>query len=453
MDPLDALVDAAEAEFQRSVEAGRKDRTLTDYWRSVAAPPTAALAEGIGRFFQGMTQSGTRAGPGAFMEPAGPVQKAVGEGLAPMIIPQTPTQAALMALPAVRGFGALSTAGRVGLPTVAGAGVSSLTGEGALSGAAQGAFVGGISEGIRGGLKGARWFKQRVTTGARERAIAEEFTPRFGNAVVQDIPALASVSPRTGERALLIRDPAEGMAALKKSMDLVDGGIISLFGQRPIAVPLLAQSRMAKAMSGTKGMGAVDPLGLTGAPQNLSVADALTELRLLKQAAFGGRPKGMEGYAMQSYVRQAEREFVAAVAAKDAQLAIQYKQAAQDFDKGLNFLGAAKDMGIGGDVKGALLAPQLVRTYLRENIETFSRSRFPNIWRAAFPEEYGASDVVTKLAGERLYTPLPGSPRVSIPLGEITLTQRVGATPLSNPWLLPRLGGLGAAALGSAVSE
>ena len=454
-DPLDLQIQQAEAEFQASVQANRRDRTLTDRWREAVAPSTEGLAEGIGRFFQTMSQTGETRGMAGFKEPAGPVTKAFGQGIAQTVIPQTPTQAALAGLQFVPGMQGLPFMGRVALPAIAGAAASGLTGESRLSGAAQGLATAGVGEGIRGVAKLAS-VAMRMGMGGAERRVAEAFMPKFGEAVTKDIPAFGAVAPKTGEAALLLQDPAVGLKTLRKGMDAVDDGIRAVFGREPITVPTLAGAGAEEAIAAKLGLGGQPlPPGVAfqiqqQVPKTLPVDQALSELRILKAEARKA-PTGNLGYAQRALARRAEGEFVASVAAKDPNLAVQYRQMVGDFDKGLDWIKAMETMGVSRDVKGAMLRPEALRTFLVENMAEYPRSRFPNIWDAAFPTALGAGDVVTKLTGERLYTPLPGSPRLSVPLGRATLTERVGTPRPPSRNILPRLGGLGAAAAGAEV--
>jgi len=454
-DPLDQMVEQAEARFRADVNAGKREDTLTDKWRAAVAPSTEVLAEGIGRFFQTMTQSGAKAGVAGFGEPAQPMQRAVGQGIASTVVPQTPTQAALMGLQFVPGMQALPLAGRIGLPMATGAGVSRMSGESGVSGAFQGALSALPAEGIRGAIKAPAYLRSKLATRGLERKVSEAFMPTFGEAVAKDVPALAAVAPRSGEAAVLIQDPAVGLQALKRGMDSVDEAIKGVFGTQPVPVPTLAGMGFKDALE-TKMGGPVSEAVYfqlqAQMPKTLPVAEVLTELRLLKAAARDA-PKGIQGYAERALARRAEGELVSAIAAKDPRVAQQYVQMVQDFDKGLDVIRVMEKLGLGRDPTGAMVRPDAVRTFLVENVADYSPSRFPNMWRAAFPKELGAGDVVAKLGGERAYLPLPGAARVSAPVGRVPFVHRVEKGRIPQPVTLPRLGGLAGAALGAEVTE
>src|SRR3990167_3667841 len=454
-DPLDSLVEQAEARLQAEVTAGKREETLTDKWRAAAAPTTDVLAEGIGRFFQTMSQTGSVKGVAGFKEPAQPMQRAVGQGIASTVIPQTPTQAALMGAQFIPGMQALPLAGRIALPTIAGAGASRLSGESGLSGAFQGALAALPSFPTRRSSDLPAALRSRLATRGLERKVAEDFMPRFGEAVAKDVPALAPVAPRSGESSVLIQDPSVGLKALQRGMDSTDEAIKVVFGREPVQVPTLAGMGFKEAIEQKMGGPVSEAVYFqlqSQIPKTMPAAEVLSELRLLKAAARRA-PKGIQGYAERALARRAESEFVSAIAAKDPQVARQYVQMVQDFDKGLDVIRVMEQIGLGLDPTGAMVRPEAVRTFLIENVAEYPPGRFPNIWKAAFPKELGAGDVLTKLGGERAYLPLPGAARVSAPVGRVPLVQRVERGRIPQPVTLPRIGGLAGAALGAEVTE
>ena len=464
-DDVRVALETTKASITATMKQQSPDETLAETWRKAVAPATDLLAEGIGRFFQTMSQTGTTVGFGAIKEPAGPMHKTVGQGLASIVIPQTPVQGALTALPFAKGFSALPLKGRLALPAVAGAGVGQMSGEGMWSGLAQGAGTGAAVAATGGGIQAGKTIRARLGSVTKEREVAEAAAPGIGDALALDVSAIRGLPHTTSRDLLMLRDPKTGVGqAIRDAFERVDVSIAAAFGDTPMSVPTLAHSQAAMAITKTlsKGKGLPispnDPLVqrmVSTMPTDLPAKEAGALLKLLKEEARQA-PAGPDGFSLRLMARQAEAEYVQSLATQNPGLATQYQEAVKGFDRGLKAIKLLGDVAFARDVKGATLRPEALRKFLTENMEQFSPSDFPALWRSAFPAgAEGAGDVVTKLMGERLFLPSSGPMGVglSVPAGRAQLIRRPGVPPIQPPYAIPGLVGAGAAAGGAEIAR
>lgn len=402
------------------------------------------LGRGIGAGFETLT--GGRGTP-SFLPP-GTIERGAGKFIAESVIPQTPEQAALMALFAIPGLQAvpgLATVGKtVGkatstmprmltMPPVVGAGTAAATGgdvgDVAL-GAGQGVMAGGMAATTRGMQKGVRVFRMHETQAAQERVTARE-APKILDAIMEDVPALRPgiVGRSPGESLILLRDPANSRRVLSRAFAATEQQIAQ-------AVPVIDLPQLGMAVRGQALAGqGLSPQQIAGNPQitQFSTAEAFEALRRVAADARRAQRGSHQAFSLKQLDHAVDAEFRQALVAQGRQdLADLWKATSTEYRKGLGIGRLLEEMGATpGTSRRAIFDPDRLRQVLMENVEDFPPSVYPELYKAAFPGvEYGAGDVAKTIGGQRVFFP-GGGPIAggAINLPKFLLRERVGITP------------------------
>ena len=378
----------------------------SNLYRGVAEPVTNVVAEGLGRGFQGMSQSGPTRGFGAFADPAEGSTKSATQHIAKAVVPQTPVGAAT--LPASLVAGGLPTiAQRMGAMATVGAGAAAATGSSPLRGAVEGAGGQIVGEGVRGIFRGVDAARSILT---RRKLLQQgkEDALDFYKGLLVDAPGLATkVSGKyTGlsskdpiDHLYRMRGP-EGLKAMSAAIAPVDDAVIALLGKSVITLP------SAKAWAGSGSIGGVD----------FTPKEALQLLRIATSGKRGAIsvPEGIDGRPVRVNAAQMKQEIMNVIDAKSPKLAEEFGAAHSQYARDMSMRNLLRDSGAltsptTPSGKGPVFNAAKAREYMRRNPDRAGEDVFPNVWQGlsggvrASGVAPGAQEVLGTARGPRVY--------------------------------------------------
>lgn len=345
-----ALAEQEKKTVQQVVNELYAPPTIREMYSNVVEPLTALAAEGIGRFFQGMTE-----GPSGFARPVEGATEMASRMTAETVIPQTPEAAVLTAaapgLQALRPFtgraAMLNPLLRTGASTGVGAGVAAATGGSPKEGAGVGAMSGVAGEFFR--LPGSTkqlWKEHMGTQKNRMRWAAEDAADLVTPSANATAPLFADV-PQLLPALRAAKSPGDFLASLEQ---------VHKGHQKPLGDVLISKhyAKTEKAVFDHVGpdtqypsrahaiqMGIDPAAGLPG----ITLKDALKGLKLAIEDSMRPKNKGPSGQVTRDVVDEFRQEIRDVIKNHDPALAKRWWDESGLYRRGKAFLTGLHESG------------------------------------------------------------------------------------------------------------